>query len=241
MGKNRCGGSSSIHCQYSSVLLTKPAPVSASITHRRGSMCGRSRLLLRLQLIPETVEIGRATQWLPDTKSGDQWTFGLGAPILDFSLNDTLEDGFIDNAKRVLEFWLDVDQKNLLRVKAGMYSFTMPDYYETNTTNFRGWASQEIIDVPTEKLSCSKGHLDELLSWLSRQLTRKGDITGATLGAMVRRHLGSDDPGAMTLQNLINAAVGKDNYVFAGVDELRRLIDEKIKSKGGSTVDAPDR
>src|SRR5580658_6170917 len=80
----------------------------------------------RLQLTPETAATGRATQWWPGTESGDQWTFGLGAPILDFSLQDTLQDRFTDRAKRVLEFWLEVDQKNLLRVQAGIYSFTMP-------------------------------------------------------------------------------------------------------------------
>jgi hypothetical protein len=88
----------------------------------------------RLNLVPETTPAGRCTQWAADTKAGDGWKFSLSAPILDFSMTEILDDAFHESATKVLDMWLEIERQNLLRVKAGIYSFKMPDPYKTNST-----------------------------------------------------------------------------------------------------------
>jgi hypothetical protein len=182
-----------------------------------------------LKLIPEITHAGRCTQWETDTKSEDGWKFTLSAPILDFSMTDILEDSFHETARKVLEMWLEVEQQNLLHVNAGIYSFRMPDPYKTNSTEIGGWATQGIAPAPQALLGKSIDHLKGLLSWLIGQW-RNEDFLAAVLGAMLLRHLGDEHPDAF-LHRAINGAVGRQGYVFEGVDELKNDIAQRI-SKG---------
>jgi hypothetical protein len=123
--------------------------------------------------------------------------------------------------------WLEIEHQNLLQVKAGIYSFRMPDSYETNSTDFSAWSIQGVAHAPHSLLRQSIDHLKGVLSWLNSQFSAKGDFLGAVLGAMLLRHLGDDHPDAY-LQRDINSTVGHHRYLFAGVDELKNVIEQKI-------------
>jgi hypothetical protein len=78
--------------------------------------------------------------------------------------------------------------------------------------------------------------LKELLSWLPDQLKRNDDFLGAVLGAMLLRHF-SDDLHRFggLLERDINRAVGRGEYLFAGVGELINLIEHKIGRHTGTS------
>ena len=58
---------------------------------------------------------------------GTDSRFNLSAPILKATIPELLGDGFHRQLKAVLKFWTDIELKNLDRVRAGVYTFTMPD------------------------------------------------------------------------------------------------------------------
>jgi hypothetical protein len=177
----------------------------------------------RLELIPTTDSEGRCTQWKGGT------TFSLSAPILDASIQDLLDDDFHRNAWEVLRFWICVDQDNLRRIRTGLHTFTMPDYYRTNSTAHRGWAMQGITKA--ENIERALEHLKEVLSWISSQLYSRGDLSGATRCAMLLRHFFGQDYTAhdLSLLEAINDVVSRSqSYFYVGVDELNALIEHKL-------------
>jgi hypothetical protein len=184
-----------------------------------------------LTLIPETKHEGECTMWDTNSAIGRDWNFTLSAPILDFSVSEFLKDGFHETAKSVLKMWLEIERSNLTAVNAGLHSFEMPATYRTNSAETSARVVQGITCAPKEELAQSTAHVKRLLSWLPNQLRRNSDMFGAALGALLLRHLGDDHPDPL-LHERINAAVGRDDYLFAGVDELKHLIDEKIGPAG---------
>jgi hypothetical protein len=81
----------------------------------------------RLKLVPRTDTKGLTVDcdWL---SGGD--TFTLSAPILDFTIQELLEDDFHAQVKQVLQHWIDYDLKNLVRIRNGMPTMWVPYDYE---------------------------------------------------------------------------------------------------------------
>jgi hypothetical protein len=179
----------------------------------------------RLELVPTTDQEGRCTQWEGST------TFSLSAPVLDASVQELLDEDFHRQAWEVLRFWIGFDLENLARIKAGIHSFRMPDQYTTNSTNFRAWVTQGIVKAPD--LSSALEHVKESVSYLSSQLSYRGDLAGAVRCAMLLRHFFKDDIRSAThdshLYNAINQVIkGGHDYQFSGVDSLNAMIDQRL-------------
>ena len=90
----------------------------------------------------------------------------------------------------------------------------------------------------------AKEHMKEGIAYLSVQLHRSGDLAGAARCAVLLRHFFRDDTSGGThnplLHGAINTAIGGDEgYLFAGVDALNAMIDERLggsfeqKARGG--------
>jgi hypothetical protein len=181
----------------------------------------------RLELGPTLDEGGGYTQWV------DGKRFSLGAPILDASVEELLDDTFHANAWNVLRFWIDVEQSNLAEIRGGRRQFRMPYSYVTNTTQHRGWSTQGITEAPD--LAAAMDRTKECVSYLSAQLYRKGDLAGATVCALLLRRFFKDDYSGAThdpnLHTAINALIpdaGPRNYLFRGADSLNELIDQRL-------------
>lgn len=175
----------------------------------------------RLELIPSDEVEGRCTQW------GGDWKFSLSTPIVDVSVEELLDDGFHRKIAEVLRFWISYDLENLSRIKTGIHSFRMPDYYKTNSVEHRAWAIQGITQAPD--ISRAVDHLKETLGWLSSQLHRRGDLSGAVRCALLLRHFAnSDDMSDAYLYQKINEIVKTGGYVFAGVDKLNDMLDREL-------------
>jgi hypothetical protein len=118
--------------------------------------------------------------------------------------------------------------------------------YYTNSTIVPSWATHEITEA--ESTEPALPQLEGSLAWISSQLYRKSrqslkshggpsnDILGATLCAMLLRHLFKDNYyGGLQdvfLQQAINDLVSTSaRYRYAGVDELNDMIKHKLTSR----------
>ncbi|HKZ78736.1 MAG TPA: hypothetical protein VJ124_10570 [Pyrinomonadaceae bacterium] len=184
----------------------------------------------RIELIPTTDTQGKNTEW----EGGD--VYSLSAPILDFSISDILQDSFYEKAKQVLEFWISIDQANLHRIRTGIYSFTMPADYQTNSIEIREWSIQGKRNVGEQNIQQALSCLKELVAWLSSQLWHNGDMAGAVRGAILLRHLFKDgylvhDPFLCSEINKLMGSEGK--YLFSGIDELNDLLNRRLAIGAG--------
>ena len=84
---------------------------------------------------------GQSTQWFGDYK------FSL-APILCIDMTQLAnDDKYCENARNVLEFWIGIENRNLTRIKTGIYGWEMPDKYEVNVVpNTDFLKSQDVVE-----------------------------------------------------------------------------------------------
>jgi hypothetical protein len=69
-------------------------------------------------------------------------SFELKAPILNFTIQEALDDTFRARLVDVLKLWIRYDMDNIFRIKCGIHHFRAPCEYETNSadvTNGESW------------------------------------------------------------------------------------------------------
>lgn len=89
----------------------------------------------RLAMIPAPAipgQEGRCISW------PGSYDLSLDQPILDFSVNEMLDEVFWKNAREVFERWIEVENDNLTRVRTRLFSCRVPDPYKTNEWSLRG-------------------------------------------------------------------------------------------------------
>jgi hypothetical protein len=188
----------------------------------------------RLELTPGKGTKGKSIKW----EGGKR--FSLDAPILDFYLSDLLDPARHVELKSVLSAWLKRDEDNLMRAKLGMRSFTMPNSYTTNSTQFRGSITQSRY-FPAH-LGRTRELLGEILPYAAQHFLSSGDLPGAARCALLLRHLSL--PGgldAFAVAMAVNNVLGLSNDVLeAGVDRLSRELDDFVGPKdSGASAAAP--
>jgi hypothetical protein len=180
-----------------------------------------------LELVPEDGSQGQSTQW------SDGTTFSLSAPIIDRTINELLDDGVWAQARSVIDFWLQAEQRNLARFAMNVPVFSMPSGYETNTTTITGTVFQG-SSLP-HRLDGVRASLGELLPWLADAYWYQDDLRGMARAALLLRFLfpeyqGPETPDAHFAHPAINKALGlKPKYVYEGVDLLARRFDEMLR------------
>jgi hypothetical protein len=181
----------------------------------------------RLELTPEDITVGQSTQWQDGT------SFSLGAPIIDYTVQELLDDATFDNAKAVLRHWLHEETRSLTRFAMGLPVFAMPSRYQTNGLTNGGFVFQ--WSVLPERFAPVRDTLKEALPWLAEAYRNSGDLAGAARVALLLRHmtrgqhdLSLADPGVV--QHDINHALGlKPSYVYEGVDILADRLDRALR------------
>ena len=185
-----------------------------------------SKLPDTLELVPADGPDGHSTQWDNGT------TFSLGAPILDRTIQDLLDDTIFNEARAVLEFWLREETRSLARIAMGLPVFSMPSEYKTNATAIKGTVFQ--WSTLPERFHGVRATLAETLPWLAEAYRRQDDLRGAARAALLSRYLtpNRDDstaPDPLFVQFFINTALGlKPTYVFEGVDLLATTLDNLL-------------
>lgn len=185
----------------------------------------------RLRLKPSTEEEGKFIEW----KGGIEYS--LGAPILDVCLTQLLDDGFMKKARTVLEFWMEIENRNLSLVRAGLMRFRMPHEYKPNDATISAWGEQGLKKPNDEQIKNGVIHLAEALDCLGSQFFYRSDFQAAVKAALLYRHLFKAFPKCFD-QRLPAGALGrlhkylndrmpglKKKYVFAGIDEIGHQVD----------------
>ncbi len=187
----------------------------------------------RLELIPQTQCEGQCKEWI------NSETYSLGAPILNLSITDLLDKKVHANAKDALQYWVDIENENISRVRAGIYLFHRPYQYQTNSKDD---SKGETVRGTTKAcdLTLTMKHIKMCVAHLSDQLYRHDDMAGATFSAMLLRHLFKEDYSGLThsydLLDALNAVVGKSAYQFESLDALLKLVSDEIEKSKDAAV-----
>jgi Leucine Rich repeat len=191
-----------------------------------------------LELVPGMGPDGRATQWK------DCSTFDLSAPILDFTIQDMLDDGFVKRAKEVLRFWIEeVEMENLRRMRAGVLNFKLPDPYRTGESGTqRAWITQGVNRADSSEVERAVGLIRDPLDWVSDQLYKGGDLLSGVRGMLLLRQSYWEDyhaPLALGSSSMnLNALLDRTqlNYVYEAIDSLGSMLDLTILRSLGNRV-----
>jgi hypothetical protein len=183
--------------------------------------------------------IGQSTKWV------DEYKFSL-VPILCIDMAQLASDSdYAQNARDVLEYWIVVENRNLARMAVNLRSWEMPDKYETNVMPDHGRVSQWLIRPPQELLDNSVRSLCDQLELLARQLHDTEHYIASVEAALLFRHLTKQFPAAFANQRTsgglltpiamyLSATLGKDRYMFDGLDHLQGLLESIVLKSGGS-------
>jgi len=114
----------------------------------------------------------------------------LGLPILQFTVDELLDDQRFGLFSSILEYWVLNDLRNILRQQMGMRSAWGPSHYATNEVPPpSGFGTFSMAVVPPEIRERASRTAAEHLDWLGDVMRQSGDATGALLAALMVRHL----------------------------------------------------
>jgi hypothetical protein len=167
----------------------------------------------------------------------------LGPPILEFKVEDLLDDERFEEFRKVLHFWILNDFDNVRRYQMGMRQLWMPSEHATNRVPAEINASYLLTYAPPDIREKAEETSSELLRWLVRVRLNDGDYLGALLGVLMLRHrmLRHRDPDGQRLPvdvllrlreaTGLDAATGgnSSDYLHAPIDKLLAEMGEKTQ------------
>jgi len=164
----------------------------------------------------------------------------MGAPILEFKVEDLLDDEKFERFREVLKFWVLTDHHNVRLYKMGMRSVNIPGEYTTNGIPQARNARYFLSYAPPGIRAQAEETADELLEWLAAIRFNDSDFLGTLLANLALRH---HDPEAQTLgadlfmrlrnSTRLDTAMGTSpddagDYVFAPYDKLLAELQERV-------------
>lgn len=219
------------------IVLKKEARILVYATTPRFAAWADVEQPTRLELIPGTETTAETIRWASD---GDS-TFLLAAPILDFTIQNALDDEFRLQIAAVLQHWIDYDVDNLARIRNGVHALFAPYAYSTNSTKFTGGTKSMGGQFRDESAEVAAKRLAELLGLFASHHHRKDDMVSAAIYALAFRHLVPDsktgfNPHDHSLHVRLNELFGVDkgSYVFKACDEILAGLTQKVEEKAGS-------
>jgi hypothetical protein len=193
----------------------------------------------RLELVPgiETRAQSIMTSW------EEGGSFELKAPILNFTIEDALDDSFRARIATVLKFWIDNDQENIFRVKCGNPHFQAPYEYETNTAGGIGGTGDFGGPFSDQSAQRAEAVLKELLSHLTTHHYKNKELVSAAIYATALRRLspvykqGDVTRHDTALHSELNNRFGSTAYVYQAVDTLLQMLIDKLAEHGISDTE----
>jgi hypothetical protein len=189
----------------------------------------------RLELVPGTETKARPVE----TSWEEGSSFELKAPILNFTIQEALDNTFRARLATVLKFWIDNDLENIFRIKCGNHHFQVPYEYETNATGTGGISE---FGGPFTEQSAQRAEavLKELLRHITTHLYKKNELVSAAIYATALRRLSPDyTPGEFTphdtfLHSELNKRFGMSppTHSYQAVDTLRQMLVDKLAQHG---------
>jgi hypothetical protein len=193
----------------------------------------------RLELVPGTET--RAQSIVTSWEEGG--SFELKAPILNFTIEDALDDSFRARIATVLKFWIDNDQENIFRVKCGNPHFQAPYEYETNTAGGIGGTGDFGGPFSDQSAQRAEAVLKELLSHITTHHYKNKELVSAAIYATALRRLSPvHKQGDVTrhdtaLHSELNNRFGSTAYAYQAVDTLRQMLIDKLAEHGISDAE----
>ncbi|HKB41923.1 MAG TPA: hypothetical protein VKD72_36185 [Gemmataceae bacterium] len=173
---------------------------------------------------------------------GATGSHSLGPPILEFKVEDLLDDGRFEQYREVLRFWVLNDFDNVRRFQIGMRSVGWPGQHTTNEIPAGSNAKYSLAYAPPEIRAKAEETASELLEWLARVRLNDGDYLGALLAALMLRHREPDPRPGQFPWDLFSALRGftgleaatstnGTDYVGAPFDKLLAELGERVLPK----------
>jgi hypothetical protein len=190
----------------------------------------------RLELVP-----GNETRAQSVVSSWDQGSsFELKAPILDFTIQEALNDSFHAQLATVLKFWIDNDQENIFRVKCGNPHFQAPYEYETNKAGGIGGTGDFGGPFSDQSAQRAEAVLKELLSHITTHHYKYKELVSAAIYATALRRLSPiSEQGDVTrhdtfLHSELNNRFGMcpPTHSYQAVDTLRQMLVDELAQHG---------
>lgn len=162
----------------------------------------------------------------------------LGPPILEFKVEDLLDDERFEQFCNVLHFWVLNDFNNIRRYQMGMRQVWMPYEHTTNKVPTPVNQSYLLAYAPPEIRVKAEQTVSELLEWLARVRLNDRDYLGTLLAVLMLRHRdpeGQHLPGGAIpkLRDAtgLDAATGgnRSDYLAASIDKLLTELNEKVQ------------
>jgi hypothetical protein len=157
------------------------------------------------------------------------------------SITQLLDSQFYENARKVFEWWVGVENDNLTRVHAKLLKCRMPSSYRTNETWFGGWIELWLQFPSEEQFEQTTCRLKESLEWVGLQLLRRDDLRGAAKAAQLHHHLLPKDHGGpfSHVHFNLNERLGRTSYVYAGVDRLGEVVQAALEGRPANDLQSP--
>jgi len=179
-------------------LLKYPAPLLLCVVDKKLAQVRIYQITARFQaavrseppsairLMPGLGGEGEVCNW-GDRADGK---FELSAPILQFTIEDLLDEETFKNIRQILDFWVFHDLSNVRRLQMGLRSAWMISSYTTNMLpgNFFLVTDSE-VHVPQEIRTAGEMMLWEQLDWLGPIMLSANDRLGALLATLMLRHI----------------------------------------------------
>ena len=120
----------------------------------------------------------------------------LGPPILQFTITDLLDDDKYQTIRQILDYWIAMELRNIVRQQIGMRVVSGPPDYETNVLpSSSGFAMFSTTTIRAEAREAARNVTAEHLDWIGQVMLAEDDLTGALLATLLIRHLVPyDDP-----------------------------------------------
>jgi len=190
----------------------------------------------RLELIP-----GTGTKALSvETSWEEGGSFELKAPILNFTIQEALDNTFRARVAAVLKFWIHNGMENIFRIKCGNHHFQAPYEYETNIAGGIGGTIEFGGPFSEQSVQRAEAVLKELLGHISTHHYKKNELVSAAIYATALRRLSPiPKPGESShhdafLHSKLNTLFGMSppTHVYQAVDTLRQMLIDKLAQHG---------
>jgi len=189
-----------------------------------------------LELIPGTETRARPVE----TSWEEGSSFELRAPILNFTIQEALDNTFRARLAAALKIWIDNDLENIFRIKCGIHHFQAPYEYETNTADVTGGISEFGGPFSEQSVQRAEAVLKELLGHITTHHYNKNELVSAAIYATALRRLSpiykpfEFSPHDTSLHSELNKRFGMwpPTHSYQAVDTLRQMLIDKLAQHG---------
>lgn len=212
------------------IVTKKSLRIRVYQTSARFSIWGNPNFPDKITLFPGDVS-SEGLDW-----HDEDGTINLGPPILDFILQQALDDAFLNEIAKVLQLWIETDNRNLMRQQVGVQECELP-VHDTNCSERRGGRRIRCFAVEATRFTAIKTRMAGLLLGLSNTLWSAGDIRGSLRAELLIRHLGYGNPVSDTAFNFplfsaLNSSFRTNTPVasfYEGIDNLNKDLDRNLE------------